>query len=58
MALSFVNIIVAQIWLIATIFGILMLGGFVDHDVHLGFESLGDEVIEVHYVCIENAFIV
>ena len=27
MALIFVNIIVAQIWLIATIFGLLMIGG-------------------------------
>ena len=26
MALSFVNIVVAQIWLIATIFGLLMMG--------------------------------
>ncbi len=34
-----------------------VLGGLVVHDVHLGFESLRGEVIKLHFICVENAFI-
>ncbi len=35
-----------------------MLGGFVVHDIYLGFEAFGGKYIELFLVCIKDAYII